>query len=567
MRVPTTIARLLVDAADDNADGIALRDQGVSVTWEQAEHRAGRLAGALAAAGVGPGDRVGVHYRKSADAFLAMHAVVRSGAIAVPLDPTAHHDYLATVVSQSGCAVLMTHGACARTARSIAASGAIDTVIGLDVADGADLDERSHPDDRNHATRWVGPDAIDSCAGRPPIAVDPEAASYIITTSGSTGRPKGICHTHASAAAHIAFMLDAYDLQRADRISDIAPNHFDISTLALWVAPAVGGTVVVVPEPYQMLPASLAQLVEDEAISIWYSVPYLLTQLNARGDLDAHDLSALRWVLFGGEVFPPRTLAELMTRVPGARFSNVFGPAEVNACLIHHLSDAPVDDAVIPAGRPFGDTTVRLVDLDDTHEFGEAGDQGNVGTAGSEPDVGEIGEIWVRSGTMMSGYWERDDLTSAAVVEDRSGRWYRTGDLGWRRGDGEIVFVGRRDHQVKIRGFRVELEAIEAVLEDLDGIRNAVATVHREPDGSDVLIAGVSMTPGAPFDAASLRAALASHLPAPAVPSALYALDESAVRQVTGSGKLDRREIRAAVSLIHQHAHPEKESVRDRPER
>jgi amino acid adenylation domain-containing protein len=432
---PAVLARLLADAADADADGIAIRDQGVSITWQQADRRAGCLAGALVDAGVQPGDRVGIHYRKSADAFLAMHAVVRIGAIAVPLDPTASGDYLASVITQSGCTTMLTHQACVRSALGIVSADVLTAVIGVDDPE----------PDVVRSVRFIGPGALDALDPRPPLSVESYSPAYIITTSGSTGRPKGICHSHASAAAHITFMLDAYDIGRHDRISDIAPNHFDISTLALWAAPSVGATIVVVPEPYQMLPASLAQLTADEAISIWYSVPYLLTQLHARGNLDEHDLTALRWVLFGGEVFPPGMLAALMSRLDHARFSNVFGPAEVNACLVHHL-DAPPrrpesagDDAVIPAGRPFGDTTVRLVNPDD----------------GSEPAPGEIGEMWVRGSTMMTGYWERDDLTAASVVTDADGRWYRTGDLGWQRDDGEFVFVGRLDHQVKVRGYRI----------------------------------------------------------------------------------------------------------------
>jgi amino acid adenylation domain-containing protein len=533
---PATIARLLVDAADRDAHGLAVRDQGVSITWEQAAQRSGQLAGALVAAGVQPGDRVGVHYRKSVDSFLAMHAVVQSGAIAVPLDPTASGDYLASIVEQTKCSVVMTHRPCVRSAGIISATSTVTTIIGIDPLDSAE------------PTRFIGPGELAGFDELAPCSVDPDASAYIITTSGSTGRPKGICHTHASAAAHIAFMLDAYDIAQEDRISDIAPNHFDISTMALWVAPSVRSTIVVVPEAYQMLPASLAQLTADEAITIWYSVPYLLTQLHARGSLDSHDLTSLRWVLFGGEMFPPGTLTQMMNRLPKATFSNVFGPAEVNACLVHHLQAPPIDDTPIPVGHPFGDTAIRLVDPEDGSTLKAAPDDGpQVGK------VGEVGEIWVRASTMMTGYWERPDLTAASVVDDADGRWYRTGDLGWQQVDGSFVFVGRADHQVKVRGYRIELEAIEAALEDIGGVTNGVAAVHRDEGGADEVVAGVVVTRGYELDSVRILASLSTRLPTYAVPAALYLLDDSVLRQLTGSGKLNRRAIRADVLLMHAH--------------
>ena len=492
----TTLAQLLATAADRDPSATAIRDQGQATTWGEAADRAGRMGAALNHLGVAPGDRVGVHYRKSADAFLAMHAVVQRGAIAVPLDPTASAGYLASVVSQTGCEVVLSHPACQHSALALAADGGLRGLVGID--------EPVEGPAAGPRCELVGPAALADLSPARPKPVDPDQLAYIITTSGSTGRPKGISHTHRSALAYVEFKLAAYDLSPQDHISDIAPNHFDISTLALWVTPIIGATNVVVAEQYQMLPASLSGLMADEQISVWYSVPYLLTQLLTRGDLEQRDLSHLRWVLFGGEVFPPQVLAQLMDLMPNARFSNVYGPAEVNACAIHHLDGPPIGEEPIPIGRPVADTELRLVDPAVPTGFHSS----SLGPWGpSHP-----GEIWVNSPTMMAGYWQRPDLDEKIFVTGPDGdRWYRTGDLGYQLSTGELVFTGRVDHQVKVRGHRIELEAIEAVLEDAPGIANAVATVARPGEGADVVIAGLVEAPGAAVDHNALRRHMAWH--------------------------------------------------------
>jgi amino acid adenylation domain-containing protein len=537
----TTLADLLGKAAERDGDGLALRDQGQTFSWAQAAQEAGRLGTALDEVGVQPGDRVGVHFRKSAEAFLAMHAVVQRGAVAVPLDPSASPAYLAAVAAQTGCNVLTTHSPCLRSALSLeeclrAGGSSLGAIVGVEPPPpGAEPAAGDSLTSDEHGCRFLAPAVLAGLTPASPRRTDPDALAYIITTSGSTGVPKGISHTHRSALAYVAFKQAAYDLVASDRVSDIAPNHFDISTLALWVSPAVGAANVVVPEPHQMLPASLSQLAADERITVWYSVPYLLTQLLDRGQLDDRDLSALRWVLFGGELFPPGVLARLMARWPTTRFSNVYGPAEVNACTVHHLDGPPRGQEPLPIGLPVNDSQVRLVDPADP-----------AGEPGPEPPWGQPGEIWVCAPTMMAGYWQRPDLDRRSIVTTADGRrWYRTGDVGHRDPDGALVFTGRVDHQVKVRGHRIELEAIEAVLEEAPGVANAVAAVARPGSGADVVVAGLAPAAGVDLDLEAVRRFAADRLPAYAVPATIQCLE---ALPTTGSGKLDRRAIRAGLA-------------------
>jgi amino acid adenylation domain-containing protein len=499
--VPDVLTGLLDANAARDPEGAALTDGRAHLDWSAYRNRAAALAGALRAVGVRPGDRVGIHLPKSVDSFVAAHAIVRLGAVMVPVDWFAPADYIAGVIGDADVAAIISSAGEERLAELLGA-GSPPAVVAPDAA---------------------GPPAA-------PADVDPSSPAYIVYTSGSTGKPKGIVHTHASAVAYASRAVDTYELTASDRLANIAPLHFDQSTFELWAGPLAGAAVVVVPDGVLRFPASLSDLVARERATVWYSVPYAITQLVTRGAPDDRDLTALRWVLFGGESFPPAALVAAQRALPHARFSNVYGPAEVNQCTFHHL-DAPADsaeaDAAIPIGRPWANTEVLLVDADDRALEGAC-----------------EGELLVRTDTMMDSYWRRPELTTASMVvrtdTGSTGRWYRTGDLVRRLDDDTLVFLGRSDHQVKLRGHRIELEAVESVVTEVPGVDACAVLVERGDE--DRLVALI--TP-APDDAArsSMLELLQQRLPRYSVPAEIVGVD-SLPR--TGVGKVDR----AAASVL-----------------
>jgi amino acid adenylation domain-containing protein len=490
--------------ADADGEREALTDGRRRMTWSEYRHRAGRLASALRDAGVGPGDRVAVHLPKSADTFAAVQAVLRLGAVMVPVDWSASHDYAVRVITAADVTAVLS-----------AVSG--DRRAPFEAIDGvrAVVDPSSVDDD--------GPIAPLAAVG----AADP---AYIIFTSGSTGEPKGIVHSHASALAYARRAADVYELTADDRLANIAPLHFDQSTFELYAAPVAGAATIVVPDGVLRFPASVSALVARERATVWYSVPFAITQLVTRGALDERDLHHLRWVLFGGESFPPASLAEAMHRLPHARFSNVYGPAEVNQCTFHHLDASPRDDQPIPIGHPWANTSVLLVD-----------------DSGAPVTDGQPGELLVSTDTMMTEYFRRPDLTAAAIVErtddSETRRWYRTGDLV-RTGERGLVFVGRIDHQVKIRGYRIELEAVEAVVNEHPDVQACAVLV----EGSGDRLVAVVAPPPSPEVRAVLESRLQRRLPRYAVPAEIIGVG---ALPRTGTGKVDRRAARAALTLRH----------------
>ena len=303
-----------------------------------------------------------------------------------------------------------------------------------------------------------------------------------------------------------------------------------MSTLGFLAGPYAGATTVIVPEGHTKFPASLSQLLEEERATVLYCVPYALSQLLAGGVLEKRDLGALRWVLFGGEPPVPKDIYALAEHWPGARFVNVYGPAEVNQCTSHEIL-RPFEEDVeqpVPIGGAWGETECLVLD-------GEA-----------EVEPGGSGELVVHSSTMMRGYWGKFDDPSPFYVAPASGkRFYRTGDIVSSDKEGVLHYVGRKDRQVKIRGYRVELDAVEGALLSHPEVADGAVVVFRRGDATVEIAAVAVLAQDSQVRAPELLRHLEARLPRYALPFEIRTV-ENVPR--TPAGKVDRRTVLELVS-------------------
>lgn len=524
------LSDLLPRAAAARPEAVAATCADQALTWAELEGRVGRLAAALVSLGVAPGDRVGIHLHKSIESLVAVHGVLRAGAAYVPIDPVAPAGTVATIIDDCGIEVLVTHEPRRVGLGRVPALRRLRALVGLDapIAPADPNGGEPAPGTGPVVVSWAEVDDLDPID---PVAVLGDDLAYVMYTSGSTGAPKGIMHTHRSGLAYATMSAELYDLGPEDRMANFSPLHFDMSTFEVLAGVAAGARVVLIPEPHLRLPASLTELIADQGCTTLYTVPSLFQQMLTRGALAERDLSAVRWVLPAGEVFAPEPLRALAQLFPQARFSNVYGPAEVNQITYHHFGPADLDDDTLPIGLPCPDVELRVVDDDDC----------------PVPD-GQRGELLARAATMMAGYWNRPELDRRGFLDEAgpgglTRRWYRTGDLVSRDGQGRLRYHGRRDNQVKIRGNRVELESVEAAVGSLPGVDHAVAGVRPGSGGQDELV--VRYVPSGPTDPAAWRSALAERLPPYAVPTDFEAAEGF---PLTPSGKIDRRSVRAGIA-------------------
>ncbi len=519
---PATLAELVLYASSIRPAGDAIVGLEENFTWPEVEERTRKLGQALVGHGVAPGDRVAVIRPKGHESFEAVHAAFRAGAIMVPIDPMAPAAAAKAVAADAGISAVIGHAPTIKRS-GIPALDHLDIKVVLSTGNtGALTDpvpmvdinspmELSHDDDLPH--------------------VQPDDPAYLIYTSGSTGVPKGILHTHRSALAYAELAATEHGLTQEDRLAAMTALHFDMSTLELYAVPLAGSAVVQMSEPHLRFPASFTERAATERTTVWYGIPFLLEQILTRGALADRDMSALRSVIYGGEVFPTSALRGLMAALPGVRFENVYGPAEVNACTVHHLPGPPDEGEDVPVGPPCAGVALLIVDDDE-----------------QPVPHGEMGALWVSAPTRMRQYWNRPDLTEATRRRRPEGPdWYVTGDLATRDEHGVIWFHGRRDHQVKLRGIRVELEGVESALTDHPEVLQAVAGPWGAEPGT--LAATVVLSDGGAVDIRSLQKWSARRLPAVAVPAHLEVL--TSLPQ-TPSGKIDRKSVRARLAATKE---------------
>ena len=517
------LPQLVQHAADADPGHVALRYRGESLTYGELARRSAQMANALVADGARPGDRVGILLNKGFDSAVALYGIMSAGCVYVPLDPGAPAARIEFVVRDCGIRRLVSGVAHRPALDHLHESGAgISTVFGPSIEDGL----------HQATVSWSQIATADETA--PSVSTMEDDLCYILYTSGSTGTPKGIMHTHASALAWARLSASVYGLGPDDVISNYAPLHFDLSTLDYFGGARARSTTVIIPEEYTKFPASLAGLIADERLTVFYTVPLALVQLAAPGLLEAHDLSALRLVLFGGEPMPIKHLRSVMQSLPGAEFVNVYGPTETNGCTHHPIPGVPAeDDPALPIGRPYPNVDVLVVDVDDVPVA-----------------VGESGELLVRAPTMMRGYWGRPDLNLEAFYSrnEHGGIgevFHRTGDLVEATERGELRFLGRRDRQIKARGNRVELDEVEAVVLGHPLVHEAAVYARPDREGSLQIQAEVILVDPDRSDASDVARHCRDSLPTYAVPVTIH-VRRSFPR--TSTGKIDRRAMQVDAS-------------------
>ena len=442
---PYLLQDLLTASATATPEAVAVVDRDRSITYGDLDAVTNRLARSLAGLGVRKGDRVALYLDKSLESVIAVYGIMKAGAAYVPLDPQAPPARLAKIAGNAGARVLCTGIEKNERWPELIAEGArFEALVVLN------SDEAPAPSDAVRVLTRGDVDATDASPFDGGV-IDLDLA-YILYTSGSTGDPKGVKLSHLNAMTFVNWTVEHYGVTDKDRLSSHAPLHFDLSVFDLYAAAHAGAAVVLVPPETSVFPREVASFIERNEISIWYSVPSILSLMTIRGKLERGAFPTLRVLLFAGEAFPTKYLRALMDVLPHVRFANLYGPTETNVCTFYDVPplDPAVDDP-IPIGMAIDNVDVFAVDEDRI-----------VGT-------GEVGELWVRGTTVMQGYWADEEKTSkvlfpnpfSAEVKDPV---YRTGDLVRLREDGHYELLGRRDAQIKSRGYRIELGDIESAL-------------------------------------------------------------------------------------------------------
>ncbi|WP_410813372.1 amino acid adenylation domain-containing protein [Micromonospora sp. 067-2] len=484
---PTSVPELFAAHVVATPDAPAAVDATTTLTYAGLDRAADRVAAGLRAAGVRPGDLVGVCLDRTVDLVAVLVGVWRAGAAYVPLDPAHPTARLQAVLGDTGAAVLVT---------STAYAGRLAGFAGrvLDVSAG-----------------WPEAD-------EPSAAPRPADLAYVVHTSGSTGTPKGVMVTHGGLANFARWAADTYGVR--DGALAHSSVAFDLGLTNVFAPLVAGAPVHLVGGGSGAATLGEALRGRDRPVSFVKLTPSHLAILT--GQLSPADLGAgTRALVVGGESLRGEQIAGLRDEV---RIYSSYGPTETVVTAVHHEVTELVPAAgPVPIGRPITNTRCYVLD----------------GCLEPVP-VGVVGELHIAGAGVARGYLHRPGLTAERFLPDpftSSGeRMYRTGDLVRHREDGTLEYVGRADLQVKVRGMRIDPGEVEAALTARPGI-TAAAVVARDddPGGARLVAFVVGATDG-------VREALRATLPEQMVPAAVVALPEL---PLTANGKIDRSALRA----------------------
>ena len=519
------VHQLVEESARRHPDDLAVVDRDRRLTYRELDEQSNRLAHLLSARGVIKGDRVGLFLVKSLESVIGVYGIMKAGAAYVPLDPDAPVNRLAYIIRDCGITCLLTgEEKSEQVGAMLDAAADFKTVIVLN----------GIPDQLIDRMVALGRSDIESSSAEPlpSDSIDQDLA-YILYTSGSTGEPKGVMLTHRNALAFIAWAAEEFGVGPSDRLSSHAPLHFDLSVFDLFAAAYGGAAVVVVPPKASLFPPEIVKFIREQSITVWYSVPSILSMIALRGGLQKKELPNLRTILFAGEVFPVKYLSQLMALVPHARFANLYGPTETNVCTWFDVP--PLDDDVtepVPIGKAVANDFVFAVSDD-----------------GAVAGIGEVGELHVRGATVMRGYWGDPGRTARGLIPDPLGSGdpvYRTGDLVELQPDGNYRYIGRRDAQIKSRGYRIELGDIETALNLHPGVVECAVLAIPDELFTNRLVGYATVREGTTVS--DLSSFCRDRLPGYMVPESFTLLP---VLPKTSTGKIDRRALASSV-LSHR---------------
>jgi amino acid adenylation domain-containing protein len=506
----------LVESARAYPDWPAVVAREGTITYAELDRASDRLAARLVELGVGIGDRVGLFLPKSLNAVIGIYGALKAGAAYVPIDPSSKDHRAGYIAGNCGVKVLISSKGKKGQWPAFAAAG-VESIVAMDADEEISIDGLEV-----YPRPWVD----EAGEAELPRVISQDLA-YILYTSGSTGDPKGVMLSHQNCLSFVEWAVEEYGVNHDDRLSSHAPFHFDLSTFDLFAAVCTGATVYLVPKAVSMLPVEIKKFIEEKGITVWYSVPSILTMLVELGGLEAGDLPGLKTLLFAGEVFPTKYLSRLMSKLGHVHFANLYGPTETNVCTAYSVRDRPPEDGpTISIGKAIADVETFVVD-----------------EADRPVEPGQVGELLVRGPTVMAGYWGDPELTARKLISSPIARHlgdkvYRTGDLVEELNDGNYRFIGRRDNQIKSRGYRIELGDIEAALSAHPGVLE-VAVIAVPDDMVTNRIVGFAAV-SEEITAADLQRFCGERVPAYMVPESITMVDEL---PKTSTGKLDRRSL------------------------
>ncbi|MDE3219630.1 MAG: amino acid adenylation domain-containing protein, partial [Nitrospirota bacterium] len=492
--VSAGIHALIEAQVERTPDAIAVICEDESLSYQELNRRANRVARALQKLGVYAGLPVGLCVERSVEGIVGLLGILKAGGGYVPLDPSFPDRRLRLMLADAKVSIVVTQGHLRSHFHSYGGQVCdVETLCDPTVNGGVE----------NLAT-----------------PVLPDQLAYIMYTSGSTGRPKGVAVTHRNLAISLSARLRYYP-EPVSRFLLTFSLAFDGSVTGIFWTLLQGGQLVIPSEAAHRDPTELAALVEHHRISHVVWVPSLYNAV--LGEALNTQLESLRIVITAGESLPLELVRSHYQLLPHATLYNEYGPTEATVWCSVYQTTREESGARVPIGKPINNMQLYVLD------------------AYLEPvPIGVPGELYVAGDCLARGYINQPWLTQERFLAHphvADARLYRTGDRARYREDGNVEFLGRVDQQVKLRGYRIELGEVEYVLSNAPGVYQAAVLLRQDKPEQQRLVGYVTGQPELKAMLDQIRSYVVARLPQYMVPSVILWVESM---PLTAAGKINR---------------------------
>jgi len=476
------IATMLAWSTQCHSDRVAFKTPAVERSFAEIDRRANALANALLELGVRKGDRVGVLIGNQIEYPEAEFAIVKAGAVRVPMLINSSVEEVRRFIEFSDAEIVIasTDGLTAlRAARNLVGREIVTIVVGD--AEGSEL----------HFDELIAGAATTA----PPIDLDEDDDYALRFTGGTTGMPKGILMDHRCMVNVVNNMLLNWNVPFDEVVCHFHPlSHAAGKIMYTWWMR--GARQVILPA-FNFDAEELLATIERERVTTLFMIPTALNVVLDSGLLERYDTSSLRMIIYGGAPIPPQRILEGL-KAFGPVFVQIYGCSEAPNVLTTLLQQDHVFDPtkeppprLRSAGRVGCGVEVRIVNSD-----------------GVDQPTGEVGEIVSRGPHTMARYWKDETLTAERV---RNG-WVYTRDMGYFDEDGYLYVVDRKDDVIITGGFNVWPTEIEAVICEHGGVAEAGVFGTPSDTWGEAVFAVVVPKPGVKISAEEIGLFIRSRL-------------------------------------------------------
>nr|WP_090275422.1 AMP-binding protein [Mycolicibacterium komanii]CRL68379.1 acyl-CoA synthetase [Mycolicibacterium komanii] len=418
------------------SEAIALAFEQREYTLAQLDALSAGMATTLEGRGVHAGDRVALMSSNRPEFVVALRAVWRLGASAVLLSPAWRRTEIEHALTLT---------------RPVHAVG--DHPLLAELMPMLSLDDPIVAGDREFG------------------APDPQSDALFVFSSGTTGMPKAVRHTHAAFDIAVRHWRDALQLSSSDRIQIMTPPSHILGLLNIVMALETG-TWIRLHRRFDI--DAMLRHIESDRITVEMAVAPIALALAAHPDLESHDLSSLRYIMWCATPVT-QSVAEAVTARTGVKWATAYGASELPVISCNDIDGRHLDTV----GRPVPGVRVRVVSLD----------------GGAVLETGQAGEIEVQSDSVMAGY-----LPESATASAFDNGWYRTGDVGYLDDDGWLRITDRSKEMIKVRGFQVAPAEVEALLHGHPAVDDCAVFGVPDAVNGEAIVAAVKMNTAVPED-------------------------------------------------------------------